>query len=198
LRNPTGSFAVLRTGRPARMDSYENAAASPAARIRAPGPRSRVGAPIVVDEQLSGLAIAGWSRPEPLPADSAERIAAAADEARRRLERDLHDGAQQRLVSLGLKLRTAQQSVPPDLADLQDELSEVVSGLTASSHELQEISRGIHPASAGLGPALKTLARRSAVPVSLDVAIDRRPNRSKSPPTTWWPKRWPTPPRPPR
>jgi signal transduction histidine kinase len=192
---------VLRTGRPARMDSYENATGALAARARTLGPRSRVGAPIMVDEQLWGLAVAGWSRPEPPTADSEERIAefadlvavaiaaasaraeliasrarivAAADDARRRLERDLHDGAQQRLVALGLKLRMAQQCVPDDLVDLQDELSEIVSGLTGASHELQEISRGIHPARAGLVPALKTLARRSAVPVSLDVTIDQR------------------------
>jgi signal transduction histidine kinase len=191
---------VFRTGRPAR-NSYENATGSVAARARTLGPRSRVGAPIMVDEQLWGLAVVGWSRPEPLPADSEERVAefadlvavaisaasaraeliasrarivAAADDARWRLERDLHDGAQQRLVALGLKLRKAQQGVPDDLVDLQDELSEIVSGLTGASHELQEISRGIHPARAGLVPALKTLARRSAVPVNLDVAIDQR------------------------
>jgi signal transduction histidine kinase len=192
---------VLRTGRPARMDNYESATSSLAAHVCALGLRSRVGVPIMVEEQLWGLAIVGWSRPEPLPADSEERVAefadliavaiaaastraeliasrsrivAAADDARRRLERDLHDGAQQRLVALGLKLRTAQNFVPAELVDLQGELSEVVSGLTGASRELQEISRGVHPARAGLGPALKTLARRSTVPVTLDVAIDQR------------------------
>ncbi len=108
---------------------------------------------------------------------SRARIVAAADDARRRLERDLHDGAQQRLVSLGMKLRMAQDSVPAELDVLNDELSDVLSGLGAVSKELQEISRGIHPAvlsRGGLAPALKALARRSAVPVSLDVVIDRR------------------------
>jgi signal transduction histidine kinase len=93
------------------------------------------------------------------------------------LERDLHDGAQQRLVSLGLQTRLAEASVPPHLDGLKSQLSRVVSGLSDVSADLQEISRGIHPAilsRGGLGPALKTLARRSTVPVALDLAIDRR------------------------
>jgi signal transduction histidine kinase len=105
------------------------------------------------------------------------RIVAAADDARRRLERDLHDGAQQRLVSLGLELRAAEASVPADLHPLREQISDIVTGLAGVSQDLQEISRGIHPAilsKGGLGPALKSVARRSAVPVELDVAVDRR------------------------
>jgi signal transduction histidine kinase len=165
--------------------------------------RSGVGAPIVVDERVWGLAVVGSSRPEPLPADAEERIGdfaelvatalanaatraeliasrarvAAADDARRRLERDLHDGAQQRLVTLGLRARTAEATVPAELDVLRNQLSELASGLSGVSTELQEISRGIHPAilsEGGLGPALKSLGRRSAVPVSFDVAIERR------------------------
>jgi signal transduction histidine kinase len=105
------------------------------------------------------------------------RIVAAADDARRRLERDLHDGAQQRLVSLGLELRAAEASVPADLHPLRAQISDIVTGLAGVSQDLQEISRGIHPAilsKGGLGPALKSVARRSAVPVELDVAVDRR------------------------
>ena len=105
------------------------------------------------------------------------RIVAAADDARRRIERDLHDGAQPRLVSLDLKLRIAQDRVPAGLDDLKSELSDAVSGLTDVYKELHEMSRGIHPAilsKGGLGPALKTLARRSTIPVSLKVAIDQR------------------------
>jgi len=107
---------------------------------------------------------------------SRARIVAAADDARRRLERDLHDGAQQRLVSLGLQTRLAEASVPPQLDGLKTQLSQVVSGLTDISTDLQEISRGIHPAilsKGGLGPALKTLARRCTVAVSLDLKIDQ-------------------------
>ena len=101
----------------------------------------------------------------------------AADETRRRIERDLHDGAQQRLVSLGLKLRLAEESVSPEQATLRAQISDVVTGLVGVSDELREIARGIHPAilsRGGLGPTLKTLARRCAVPVELDVAVPRR------------------------
>jgi signal transduction histidine kinase len=77
---------------------------------------------------------------------SRARIVAAADDARRRLERDLHDGAQQRLVSLGLQTRLAEASVPPEQPSLREQLGDIVSGLTAVSADLQEISRGIHPA----------------------------------------------------
>jgi signal transduction histidine kinase len=185
---------VLRTRRTARMDRYEGAAGSLAARIRELGLRSRVGAPILVNEHLWGVANLGSSRPDSLPPDSEQRISdfadlvatalanaatraeliasrarivASADDARRRLERDLHDGAQQRLVSLGMQARTVQEY----------ELSDLVSGLTGVSTELQEISRGIHPAilsEGGLGPALNSLARRSTVPVSFDLAIEQR------------------------
>jgi signal transduction histidine kinase/uncharacterized protein YoaH (UPF0181 family) len=195
---------VLRTGRAARMDDYGRASGSLAARLRQMGVRCRVGAPIVVDERVWGMAVIGSSRPEPLPDNIEDRIAefadlvataiaaattrtdliasrarivTAADDARRRLERDLHDGAQQRLISLGLQLRMAEDSMPAELQDHKQQLSEIVSGLTAVSGDLQEISRGIHPAilsRGGLSAAFKTLARRSAVPVTLDLRIDRR------------------------
>jgi GAF domain-containing protein len=195
---------VYRTGRSARMDSHENAAGPIAALTRELGIRSRVGAPIIVDEIVWGAAIVASSQPDPLPPDTESRIAAfadlvataianaatraeliasrarivaAADDGRRRLERDLHDGAQQRLVALGLQMRVAEESVPPELHGLKEQFRDIVSGLTAVSADLQEISRGIHPAilsKGGLAPALKVLARRSAVPVTLELAIDRR------------------------
>jgi signal transduction histidine kinase len=108
---------------------------------------------------------------------SRARIVAAADETRRRIERDLHDGTQQRLVSLGLQLRAAQATVPPQLGELERELSHVADGLTSVLDELREISHGIHPAilsEGGLEPALKALRRRSALPVELDLHADRR------------------------
>jgi PAS domain S-box-containing protein len=108
---------------------------------------------------------------------SRARIVTAGDEARRRLERNLHDGAQQRLISLGIELRMAQDAVPAEQTDLKERLSHIMSGLTDVSEELREIARGIHPAvlsKGGLGPALKTLARRSRVPVTVDATIDRR------------------------
>jgi signal transduction histidine kinase len=116
-------------------------------------------------------------------AASRARIVAASDQARRRIERDLHDGTQQRLVSLGLALRAAQQAVPPGHAELERELSRVAAGLAEVLEELREMSRGIHPAIlslGGLGPALKALARRSAVPVELDVRVrGRLPERAE-------------------
>ncbi|MBB5897994.1 signal transduction histidine kinase, partial [Kutzneria kofuensis] len=110
-------------------------------------------------------------------AASRARVVAAADETRRRIERDLHDGIQQRLVSLALDLRAAEAGVPAELPGLLAELSGVISGLAAAVDELREISRGIHPAilsEGGLGPALRALARRSAVPVAIDVRVEGR------------------------
>jgi signal transduction histidine kinase len=163
-----------------------------------------VAVPIIVDKRVWGIAAVGSTAPDPLPPDtearigdfadlvaiaianaatraelvaSRARIVTAGDEARRRLERDLHDGAQQRLVSLGLQLRVAEEAVPPELDEFRGQLAQVLAGLTGVSADLQEISRGIHPAilsRGGLGPALKTLARRSSVPVDLDLTLDRR------------------------
>jgi signal transduction histidine kinase len=100
---------------------------------------------------------------------------AAADDSRRQIERDLHDGIQQRLVSLGLELRAAQSTAAAEDAELGKQLERVAGGLGESLTELQELSRGIHPAilsEGGLGPALRALARRSAVPVELDLELD--------------------------
>ncbi|MDT7583749.1 MAG: hypothetical protein QOE32_1299 [Pseudonocardiales bacterium] len=108
-------------------------------------------------------------------AASRARIVTAADETRRQIERDLHDGVQQRLVSLALAQRTAEATVPPELPELRAQLSRVVDGLAEALEELQEISRGIHPAiltQGGLGPALRTLARRSTVPVELELGVE--------------------------
>ena len=110
-------------------------------------------------------------------AASRTRVVAAADQARRRIERDLHDGTQQRLVSLVLDLRAAQAAVPPELPGLRAQLARVADGLTGALEDLRELSRGIHPAvlsEGGLAPALKALARRSAVPVELEVEVPAR------------------------
>jgi signal transduction histidine kinase len=195
---------VLRSGGAARMDSHDHAAGAAGARIRALGLRSAVGAPIVVDNRVWGAAVAASSRSDAFPPSAEQRVSdfadlitiaiananaraelrasrarivAASDETRRRIERDLHDGAQQRLVSLGLKLRLAEESVSPEQATVRAQISDVVTGLVGVSDELREIARGIHPAilsRGGLGPTLKTLARRCPVPVELDVAAPRR------------------------
>jgi signal transduction histidine kinase len=161
-------------------------------------------APIVVDGQEWGVALASSSPAQPFPADtearlmdfaelvamaiakaqarsdltaSRARVVTAADDARRRLERDLHDGAQQRLVSLALKARMTEVSLPADQGAIKEQLVEIVKGLGDVSDELRAISRGIHPAilsKGGLGPALRSLACRSAVPVKLDVDVEGR------------------------
>jgi signal transduction histidine kinase len=195
---------VFRTGRPARIDDY-GAASGPAAEVaRDWGFRSAVGAPISVEDRLWGVISVASTREEPLPPDtearlagftelvgtalanaesqaaltaSRARIVAAADTARIRIERDLHDGAQQRLVSLVLQLRAVQAAAAPTAGELAAELDNVVDGLTGVLEELRDLARGIHPAAlarGGLRPALATLARRSAVPVRLEVTVDGR------------------------
>jgi signal transduction histidine kinase len=110
---------------------------------------------------------------------SRARIVAAADESRRRLERDLHDGAQHRLVSLALRLQEVQAAAPPEVDGLAAGLDDLIVELTGALDELRELARGIHPAilaEGGLPPALKALARRCTVPVELDVRVDSRPS----------------------
>jgi signal transduction histidine kinase len=196
---------VYRTGRSARVDAmdWSSDSGTVAAAARRLGIVSSAASPIVVEGRLWG-AMNVSSADELLPADtedrlekftellataianaesrselaaSRRRIVAASDEVRRRIERDLHDGTQQRLVSLGLAARSAEAGVPSDRADLRAEFSRIAAGLADAAAELQELSRGIHPAilsERGLGPALRTLARRSAVPVALDISLDAR------------------------
>jgi signal transduction histidine kinase len=101
---------------------------------------------------------------------SRTRIVAAGDEERRRLERDLHDGAQQRLLSLGLALQLVRSELGPDANGATALLGEAEAELAAALEELRELAQGIHPAvltEHGLGPALKTLAARSPLPVEI-------------------------------
>ena len=195
---------VLETGLPARIDDYSDKDSGAATAARKAGIRSAVGIPISVAGHLWGVMIAAVTQNESLPADTAARleaftelvataianaegqaelaasrarIVATADETRRRIERDLHDGAQQRLVSLALQLRAAQAAVPPELGELVGALDLVAIGLMSAFDELREFSRGIHPAilaEGGIGPALRTLARRSSIPVELDVRTQTR------------------------
>ena len=164
---------IRRTGAAARLDSHDEVSGADAKYISNLGLHSGVGAPIVVNGRLWGAAVVGSLTPEPLPLDtearvgdfadlvataianaetrseltaSRARIVAAADVARRRFERDLHDGAQQRLVSLGLELRMAEALVSAEQDALRERISRIVSGLAGVSEDLQEISRGIHPA----------------------------------------------------
>jgi signal transduction histidine kinase len=126
--------------------------------------------------ELIATAIANAESSAELAA-SRRRIVAASDDERRRIERNLHDGTQQRLVSLGLAVRAAEANLAPEREDVQDQLSRVAIGLADAVEDLQEISRGIHPAilsKGGLGPALRTLAHRSAIPVDLAITTDVR------------------------
>jgi signal transduction histidine kinase len=110
-------------------------------------------------------------------AASRARVVAAGDQARRRIERDLHDGVQQRLVSLLLELRAAEAAVPAEQPQLRAELAGMADGLVGAFDDLREISRGIHPAvlsEGGLSPALKAIARQSTVPVELTVDVPAR------------------------
>jgi signal transduction histidine kinase len=195
---------VAQTRRPARMGSYDDSSGASAEAAREAGFRSAVGTPIVVRGSIWGVLIAGSVDPQQLAPDtearlasftelaataisntenlaqltaSRARIVATADDTRRRIERDLHDGAQQRLVALALALQAAQLAAPPQLGDLQDKLANFAAGLIGVVDDLREMARGIHPAilsEGGLAPALKTLARRSAVPVQINVHTDAR------------------------
>src|SRR5262249_10149344 len=108
---------------------------------------------------------------------SRARIVATADQTRRRIEQDLHDGAQQRLVSLALELRAAQAAVPPELETLAAQLDHAVAAAISAVDELRETAHGIHPAiltEGGLGPALRALSRRAPLPVDLDIRTQQR------------------------
>jgi signal transduction histidine kinase len=138
--------------------------------------RPTVEARLAVITELVGTAISNAETKAQLIGSRA-RIVTTADATRRHIERDLHDGVQQHLISLALTLRTAQVAAPPEARELARRLDGVIEGLGAVIDELREICRGIHPPAlvqAGLRPALKTLARRSAVPVRLDVRIAGR------------------------
>jgi signal transduction histidine kinase len=108
---------------------------------------------------------------------SRARIVTAGDQARRLIERDLHDGIQQRLVSLVLDIRATEAALPPGLTEVRAQLDHVADEVVSALDDLREVSRGIHPAilsAGGLGPALKALARRSVVPVELEVDVRTR------------------------
>jgi signal transduction histidine kinase len=195
---------VFETGRPARIDDFGDDASPFAFAWRSAGLRSAAGAPISVEGRLWGVVIVASMSDDPLPAGtearlsgftelvataianaeanaelkaSRARIVATADQTRRRIERDLHDGAQQRLVTLALQVRAAQAKVPAQLDKLTADLDHIAAGLSSTLDELREFARGIHPAilaNGGLAPALNTLVRRSSVRVALDMRLRTR------------------------
>jgi signal transduction histidine kinase len=191
---------VRRTGGPARIDDYRDVPGGEP--YVSEGLVGAVAVPIHVGGRLWGM-IAIGSTCGPLPGDVEEqlvdftglivtaiataqsradiaesraRIITASDEARQRIERDLHDGAQQQLVSLAMRLSTMSES-PTVAASARTQLRDAVTVLRSVIDDLREMARGIHPAilsEAGLGPALRTLARRSALPVRLRVHVPTR------------------------
>ena len=195
---------VCQTGVPARVDYTRPTHGAIADAARAVGARSAVGVPVVVDGTFWGVMAVGSRETGPLPPDfedrlakftelvataianaegraeldaSRARIVATADATRRRIERDLHDGAQQQLVWLALALRAAQTTVPEEFEQHRSELGRVVDGLTAALDDLREVALGIHPAGLsedGLTPALKRLVARSPLRVNLEFRADGR------------------------
>jgi signal transduction histidine kinase len=126
--------------------------------------------------ELAAAAIANAQGNADLRASRA-RVVTAADAARRRIERNLHDGTQQRLVALGLELRGIASSVPPGNDVLRGQVADTAKALEETVVDLQEISRGLHPAAlarGGIEPALTVLTRRSALPVELAMSVPCR------------------------
>jgi predicted ATPase/signal transduction histidine kinase len=192
---------VFETGRPVRFESHADATGSLAAAARAMGLRSSVATPIIVEGRVWGVIGAGSTLEEPLPPDaearlasftelvataianaeaqaevaaSRARIVAAADETRRRIERDLHDGVQQRLVTQALMLSGIRERVP---VAVRADVDEVRDELAATRRDLRDLSQGVHPAilvEAGLGAAIRALARRSPLPVRVQMRADGR------------------------
>jgi signal transduction histidine kinase len=200
IKGTNVAWLVLQTGRPARIDDFSAATDSIGVAVREAGYKSAIGSPIVVEGRLWGV-ISASSTEGPMPpgiearltsftelvataianaegseelAASRRRIVAASDDARRQIERDLHDGVQQQLVSLGLELG-AMKADPPNGAALRERLGRVTEDVGTVFDALVEIARGIHPAilsQGGLAAALKALGRRSAVPVELQAQIE--------------------------
>jgi PAS domain S-box-containing protein len=195
---------VFRSGHPERIDNYDDAPGPLAAHLRGLGYRSSVAAPLSVGGSLWGVLVASTTRSETLAADaegrlcdfadlvaqavanadaydklagSRARIVEAGDAERRRLERNLHDGAQQRLVSLALQLRLVEASFESNPARARRDLAEAREQLSHALDELRELARGIHPAiltDGGLAPALTALASRAPLPVEIDDVPDKR------------------------
>jgi signal transduction histidine kinase len=195
---------VYRTGRSARVDDYRAARSIPAD-ARNLGLRAAVASPIVVNGCLWGAIAAGTSRAEPMPADAESRIAqftelvataisnvqarsdlarsrarivAATDEERRRVVRDLHDGAQQRLVHTIITLQLAQQALREDDERARSLIGEALEHATQGNRELRELAHGILPAvltHGGLRAAVGSVVTRLDLPVDVDVPAERFP-----------------------
>jgi signal transduction histidine kinase len=196
---------VLETARPARMDNYADASGELGIASRESGVRSAIATPIIVESRLFGVAVAGSRAEQPLPVDtetrlgsftelvataianaesraalaaSRARIVVAADESRRRIERDLHDGAQQRLVHAVIVLKLAQRALSNGDANAGELVTEALRHAEEANSELRELAHGILPAAlsrGGLRAGVEALVSRISVPVSVEVAVERLP-----------------------
>ena len=197
---------ICRSGLPERVDDYAGLTGSLAARLLELGIRSGVGAPIVFDGELWGavvvssvhtrtfapgdehriaaftelvaMALANAEAREQLSASRA-RVVAAGDAERRRLERNLHDGAQQRLVTLAIGLRIIDRLVDENPAGAHEALTQANEQLAETLAELRELARGLHPAvlsDHGLEPAIRSLIQRAPLPVELTFEAAERPS----------------------
>jgi signal transduction histidine kinase len=195
---------VFATGRPARLDHYAETTSGPLGTgVKAAGIRSSVATPIIVEGRLWGVIAAGSTRDQPLPADaearldsftelvataisnaesraavaaSRARIVAAADETRRRIERDLHDGAQQRLVHAVIVLKLALRALTKGDADADELVAEALQQAEQANAELRELAHGIVPAAltrGGLRAGVEALVSRVSLPVSLRISVGR-------------------------
>jgi signal transduction histidine kinase len=197
---------VSETGRPARFDNYADATGQLAEDIQGEGIRSAVGTPIIVEGCLWGLIAAGSSQERPLPPDTEARLAsftelvataisntearrevaasrarlmAATDHERQRVVRDLHDGAQQRLVHTIVTLKMAQAVLQNEEdSELSALVTEALDNAEQATVELRELTHGILPTvltKGGLGPGVEALASRTPVPVEIGVSVGRLP-----------------------
>jgi signal transduction histidine kinase len=204
LAGDSVTAAVLDTQRPARLNSYEKARGDFASTLRRTGVRASAGSPVMVGGVVWGVMIGASMSSQPIPEStelrlgqftelaatalanaeargelkaSRARIVASGDEARRRIERNLHDGVQQRLVSLAFDARRVEGLAMAGSTELATQVGRLREGLVEVVDDLRELSHGIHPAilsEGGLRPALATLARRSPLPVELDLQADGR------------------------
>jgi signal transduction histidine kinase len=196
---------VHEASRPVRVDSFADAHGPIAHEAQSLGIRSSVGCPIVVDGRLWGVIAASSKSATPFPPDtesqiaeftelvataianteartevaaSRARIIAATDEERRRVVRDLHDGAQQRLVHTIVTLTMAQRAVHNGEEDFPALLTEALDNAKQATNELRELAHGILPGAltqGGLRAGMDALASRMPVPVEIDVAVGRLP-----------------------
>jgi signal transduction histidine kinase len=204
LRSGLASTAVRRTGLPARIETYVEVGGEIGERVRAMGVESSVAVPIKLAGATWGALVVPFGADEPEPPHTARRLQAfaelvslglasahardeleasrlrivqAADAERRRLERNLHDGAQQRLVGLAVALRLAQDRVRTRPEEADELLRAAAQELSEALTELRELAQGIHPAvltERGLEAALEVLAARAPLPVAVDVRLPER------------------------